>query len=555
MGRGTVIKIFLLVVGAFALRAVGSFYGLPYIYHQDEPMMVTRALGMGAAGSLHPNYFVIPSFVMTVLLFLYAGAYAIGKAVGVFGTSYDFALTYYVDPTFFYASGRLLLGAGFGAATVWAVWRMGRKYFSESAGWLGAILLSVAFLHVQNSRHIYADVPMTFFLVMFFGSVFAIFKNPSGARAGKAGAWLGLAMAAKYNAVLAALPAAAWLLAKRMPATPARKGLLLLLAGGAATAMFFIVNPYILLDWTGFVDAWSLQKNAQSFTGYSYHLFYSLANGLGLVMLALAIIGGAGWVRRRHAEGTALVFFVLLYYGICIYFGQLYARYMVPVTPFICLAAGEAITRAVSRAQRWAAGAAVMLVLFAGALPLAASVYEGVLMMREDTRTQAARWIEKAIPEGSRIALDHPFFGPKLSQTRAQIEAKRDTDTGPAIRTDFQVAASSQKKSYETYFLAAKVEEHPNFASARPALAATTEALEKAGVRYVVFNTQDANPDVSALRDWAAKNADLAAIFTPYRNSRIRTYDPMALTAGPILLSELFSRERMGPYLEIYELR
>ena len=553
MGRSSVLKLLALVGAAFALRALGAYYGMPYPYHQDEPMMVTHALGMGAERSLHPHYFVIPSFVMTLLFFIYGVAYATGRLAGLFPTAFDYALTFYTDPTFFYVSGRVIIGAAFGAGTVWALWRLGRRYFSDSAAWCGAALLGLAFLHVQNSRHIYADVPMTFFLVLFFDAALRLIRKPGRAPAFAAGLYMGLAASAKYNAVIAIVPIVVGFFAIRGTATFARKAQLAGIAALTAAAVFLVVNPYILLDWQGFLSEWTAQGRAQRYTGWFYHLFYSLANGLGLPLLACSLIGLWSWVARRHLEGMLLAGFVIFYYVTCVYLGQPYARYMVPLVPFACLAAGDAIVLVASRLQRRAGLAAAALVLAAGAMPLAASVYEGVLMSRQDTRTLAARWIERHAPEGTRIALDHPFFAPRLGKDIKQIEANADDSSSP-LQTDLRREASRRRKTYELYFLSPKLSEHPRFESARPALLADPKELLNARVKYVVFNLQDQSLPVRALREWAAEYGELAAVFSPYGDGRTQTRDPMALTAGPILLSELFSRRRMGPYLEIYEL-
>ncbi|MBU9889857.1 MAG: hypothetical protein KTQ49_08335, partial [Candidatus Omnitrophica bacterium] len=47
---------------AFAVRAFGVPFGLPYLYHADEPVVVNHALAYGT-GDLHPRFFNIPPLV------------------------------------------------------------------------------------------------------------------------------------------------------------------------------------------------------------------------------------------------------------------------------------------------------------------------------------------------------------------------------------------------------------------------------------------------------------------------------------------------------------
>ena len=128
--------LWLILCLAFGLRAAGIFYGLPAIYHQDEPMMVNHALAMGAQHTLNPHYFVIPAFVMELLLALYTLLFFAGKVTGAFHDANGFALQFFQDPTLFYAAGRMIAGVAFGVGTVAVLWRTVKRHFSvEAAFW------------------------------------------------------------------------------------------------------------------------------------------------------------------------------------------------------------------------------------------------------------------------------------------------------------------------------------------------------------------------------------------------------------------------------------
>ena len=47
---------------AFLLRLVGVQFGLPHLYHADEPIVVNHAVAYGA-GDFNPHFFKIPPLV------------------------------------------------------------------------------------------------------------------------------------------------------------------------------------------------------------------------------------------------------------------------------------------------------------------------------------------------------------------------------------------------------------------------------------------------------------------------------------------------------------
>ena len=68
--------IFLILLLGFLLRSVAVHFGLPELYHADEPNVVNRALAYGT-GDLNPHYFKIPPAVSYWVFFSY-GFYFIG---------------------------------------------------------------------------------------------------------------------------------------------------------------------------------------------------------------------------------------------------------------------------------------------------------------------------------------------------------------------------------------------------------------------------------------------------------------------------------------------
>jgi hypothetical protein len=96
-----------------------------------------------------------------------------------------------------------------------------------------------------------------------------------------------------------------------------------------------------------------------------------------------------------------------------------YARYMVPLVPFLCLTAAYAIDNGVARLAavsparlRVPVGATVALAAAAMALPTAArAVAFDRLLAQPDSRVRAAQWIERRFPAGATIYQTGTFYG------------------------------------------------------------------------------------------------------------------------------------------------
>ena len=74
---------------AFALRLWSVNFGLPYIYHADEPIVVHHALAYGT-GDFNPHFFRIPPLVSYLLFICYGIYFLMGSALGFFQSIQDF---------------------------------------------------------------------------------------------------------------------------------------------------------------------------------------------------------------------------------------------------------------------------------------------------------------------------------------------------------------------------------------------------------------------------------------------------------------------------------
>jgi hypothetical protein len=87
---------FLVLLAGIVLRLWGIDFGLPYILHQDEPIVVNHAMAYGT-GDLNPHFFVIPPLPSYIVFFFYGLYFLAGKAIGYFSSANDLAALFFAD--------------------------------------------------------------------------------------------------------------------------------------------------------------------------------------------------------------------------------------------------------------------------------------------------------------------------------------------------------------------------------------------------------------------------------------------------------------------------
>src|SRR3989338_5696232 len=103
-------KLFFILGVGFILRLVGVQFGLPDIYHADEPIIVNHAVQYGS-WDFNPHFFWIPPLTSYLLFIAYGFYFLFGVVVGWFSSLEDFKVLFLADPTSFYLIARGLFGA------------------------------------------------------------------------------------------------------------------------------------------------------------------------------------------------------------------------------------------------------------------------------------------------------------------------------------------------------------------------------------------------------------------------------------------------------------
>jgi hypothetical protein len=393
-------------------------YGLPDLYHPDEPRIVERAVRFHQ-GDLNPRFFNWPSLYMYVL----AGVYGI-----VFGGSpHGVAGAFGRDPSLFYLVGRLVT-ALFGAATLVILGLTGRRAYGRVVGILAAGFMAVNLLHVRDSHWVTTDVPLTCLVTLATYYALRYWADGRLASAGAAGLVTGLAASMKYPGGLAFLALVAAHAARRAEQPLWRRvaGRDTLAAAGLAAGGFVLGTPFALLTPVTFArgvldelrEVHTVQfGNEADAPGYLFHLAYSLPEAMGWPLYLLAVAGLVWALAVRGAREAVLLAFAVPYLLVIITWSSRFERYVIPLLPTLVLFAAAGLVRGVgwlaARGSRAAGSrprmAAVMIatvaaLLIAPALGRVLAYHR--LLAQPDTRALGASWIERQVPPSTRIALE-----------------------------------------------------------------------------------------------------------------------------------------------------
>jgi 4-amino-4-deoxy-L-arabinose transferase-like glycosyltransferase len=315
-----------------------------------------------------------------------------------------------VGPADFYYSARLL-SALIGTATIALVHQAGLRW-SAKAALIAAALMAVMPMHVRESHFALTDVPLTFAAALTLVLSLRASERPTLKAFVLAGAAAGLTAGIKYNGLMAvSMPLAAVFAispGQRLLRTEAG-----IVAVVSCVAAFFVTTPFALLDLPAFLNGFGTQAAAftprprsseASWIIYGKHL--SRAFGWPAWLLAT---GGAGLAVFRSFAGPVrsrwalLVVFPAVYFYLINGWGFMFARYALPVVPFITIWAAVALVWLAGRlaaapVPAVARKAAVAVIVLLAVLPGAVGSFRWVRGHgTETTQALAWAWMKKSI--------------------------------------------------------------------------------------------------------------------------------------------------------------
>ncbi len=430
--RGHLLALAAVLGLALFLRIYGIHWDQGGLYHPDERAILTHVYDLkfpkddlgslfSAESSLNPKWFPYGSLPLYLL-----------------------KLVAYIAPPWFENPdlGRLATigratSAVFDAFTILIVYLIGARLFNRWAGLLGAGIIALSVLHIQQSHFFVTDIMLATWLVAAFLFLSKAMDSGRAKHFAIAGLFFGLALATKVSAApfaLAFVAAAASYVWKNGSRDPALRGRLahgakvLVLAGAVTLLTFAIAQPYGLIDWGTFwgdvreqsemvrrVRDYPYTRQYADTTPYLYHVRQLTVWGMGLpagLLLWAGLAGSLGlalWKRDR--AHILLLSWIVPYLLITGRFDVKFMRYMIPVTPFLALAAAGASVQAVGwlRARRrtllrpelgYAVLAAVMV------LTLLYAVAYVRVYARPHPAEAASDWIRAHVPAQSFILQD-----------------------------------------------------------------------------------------------------------------------------------------------------
>ncbi len=398
------------LLATFLLRIWGVRHGLPYAFNADENAhFVPKAIGLFGHG-YNPHYFVNPP-AYTYLLHIVFSVW--------FGGRDGVSAAYAEDPTGVFVVARVTAGL-VGTLAVYLLYVCGTRLFDRRVGLLAAALFGVAFLPVFYSHLALNDVPTLAPICLSMVGAAGVLRYGRVVDYLVAGAGLGLAAAFKYTGGIVLLPligAAAAQFFAPGGRGPAARGLAL--AGGAALLAFLIANPYALLSFSEFKEGLDHQTTVADDAigklgltqdnGVIYYL-WTLTWGLGFIP-AFAALGSIAvlWRDERRLVwvlAPAPIIFLFFMGSQTRFFG----RWLIPVFPMICLLAAYAMLELADRLGRRRPALRPTFVAIAAVLlcgqGIVASLHDGMVLSRPDTRNTARAWMVKNIPAGAKIVVE-----------------------------------------------------------------------------------------------------------------------------------------------------
>lgn len=417
-----------ILVLALGLRLWGLRFGLPYTYHVDEPTYVSAALNLGQ-GIIGQQ--TNPTGFINLLFGEYALYFVVGRLLGIFQSAADFAQAYRADPSWFLGLGRFT-SAVLGTATVWITYAIGRETINHLGGLLAALLLSVAFLHARESHYAVPDVTFTFWVMTALLLCALAIRRQSLRYIYLAALSVGLAVATKWTGWPLGLSLLLTIFLCRLKL---RQVALTWVAAGLGFALGgfqLFLKPGVYLEYAlrelqageaGGFGLWQID----TVSGWWFYI-KTLQYGVGTLFLGLAVLGLGLWgfsiLQTRHPTRLLMLSFPLVYYLSMGSTQHYFARYAVPLVPFLALLAAATLVTISTQwpGKSWWLGG---LLLISIGPSLFSSLRHDLLLTRTDTRTLAKAWIEQTIPAGAHLAQEWPIHGPPLLSTeQTQIMAQ-----------------------------------------------------------------------------------------------------------------------------------
>jgi 4-amino-4-deoxy-L-arabinose transferase-like glycosyltransferase len=419
---------------AAGLRLWGLDFGLPFLYHPDEPFSQSIITKMVKTNNFNPGFFRYPSFYFYIHAVTYYPYYWVQNLRGIHSSIQDLpeAIVLVPGAGIMYKPSLLLRGRLFsafnGVAAVLLVYLCGRRMSGKAAvGLLGAFFMAISPANVNHSHLMTPDSFIVLFaLLSLFGSI-GVYQTGKIRYYLLAGIAAALSASSKYNGgfIYLALPCAHFL----RYGWQGFRNLKIYLGSFAVVFTFFLVNPYILLDfglfWSDLVaslEVYSTGQPGEEGNQFVWYIQYLLTTEGIIPVLGLAGIINA--VIRREKPALVVAAFPIVYFGLILLFSLRNERTIYPLLGMVHILAAYFIVWAAEKlkpaqvAPGWF-GAAALAIGCLAAVPAYQSIQVDLRYSQIDSRETARKWINKNLPWNARVVLER--YAPYLNEKKFQI--------------------------------------------------------------------------------------------------------------------------------------
>ena len=406
---------------AAVTRIHGLAFGLPALYEPDEPLFVLNAVKLVHDHTLNPGWFGHPgTTTLYALALVDLLVYGLGLLTGRWTSPATFGQTIYHDAATLWLPDR-----GFilvcGLLCVYLTFRVARRLYGTPTGLVAALLLAVDPLHIKYSQIVRTDVHATVFMLLCVLAAIDIARQGARASYVMAAIWLGLAIATKWPAGIIglAIVGACLLRVRDAPDERTVQVRYCLLAGAVALIALLFASPYLLLDYPAVLR--DLHDEARPYhlgaTGHGFwrnagwYVATCLTPAFGVAGMG-AVVGGLALAIRQRREFALIIalFSTIFVVAICTQ-ALIWDRWIVPVLPFLSIAAAMALVALIQAAYRVAgpvtARLATIIVAAAVLLPLLVSVEARAVERVNDTRRLSTLWLRAHVAPGSRVLAEY----------------------------------------------------------------------------------------------------------------------------------------------------
>ncbi len=311
--------------------------------------------------------------------------------------------------------------------TLYLVWLLGARWFSDLTGLLAVCIVAAAPIAIQLAHFYTVDGLFTLLILATMYALIRALEQPDWRWFVLTGILIGLSGAIR----LIGLSAGFILLVGHVAQQRQLKAVLtpsIWLAGLSAVLCLLALQPFLLdydltfqdtnpyglgfaMDWARgeFLTIWSLVDIHT--IPYLHHWTHLWPLGIGWPLTILFIFGlSYSLWKIDHQKGLILLWIGIYFYVI----GGLQAkpiRYLLPLLPFLALLSADFCIWFIRspqfvRVRKLAIGICAAIFMYSTIYGVAfANLYT-----REDSRIQAARWIDKHIPANSRIGVERGGF-------------------------------------------------------------------------------------------------------------------------------------------------